>query len=159
MRIAVSGHRGLADDVTAFVQAGIRRELGRYADDGDLVGLSCLADGADQVFASLVLDLGGHLEVVVPAAEYREDLPDDAKPDYDELYAKADKIHTLDFIASTSTAHMAASELMVRMADRLIAVWDGQPARAFGGTADVVAYARQQAIPVTIIWPPGIRRR
>ena len=157
MRIAVSGHRGLAEDVTAFVQAGIRNELGKYG--SDFVGLSCLADGADQIFASLVLELGGHLEVVVPAAEYRDHLPDEVKPAYDELCAKADKIHALDFIESTSTAHMAASELMVRMADRLFAVWDGQPARAFGGTADVVAYARQRAIPVTIIWPPGAQRQ
>jgi hypothetical protein len=159
MRIAVTGHRGLADDVTAFVQAEIRKELNKYATDGHLVGLSCLADGADQIFASLILDLGGDLEAVVPAAEYRDDLPDEAKPDYDELYARASKIHTLDFISSTSTAHMAASELMVRRADRLFAVWDGQPARDFGGTADVVAYAQQRAIPVTVIWPPGVQRQ
>lgn len=32
-------------------------------------------------------------------------------------------------------------------ADELFAVWDGEPARAYGGTADVVAYARQYGTP------------
>ncbi len=35
---------------------------------------------------------------------------------------------------------------------------DGEPARAFGGTADVVAYAREICRPVTIIWPDGATR-
>jgi hypothetical protein len=39
---------------------------------------------------------------------------------------------------------MAPSRFVVDEADRLIAVWDGEPARAFGGTADVVAYAREK---------------
>jgi len=30
---------------------------------------------------------------------------------------------------------MAASELMLQHADQLWAVWDGQPARGYGGTA------------------------
>ena len=39
---------------------------------------------------------------------------------------------------------MAASKLMVDGIDELYAVWDGKPARAYGGTADVVAYAHAQ---------------
>jgi len=35
---------------------------------------------------------------------------------------------------------MAASAYMIDHADELWAVWDGQPARGYGGTADVVAY-------------------
>jgi len=50
---------------------------------------------------------------------------------------------------------MAASELMIDGADELYAVWDGKPARAYGGTADVVAYARKHGKPVRVIWPDG----
>ena len=39
------------------------------------MGLSCLADGAYQIFARAVVDLGGGLEVFVPAAQYRDGLP------------------------------------------------------------------------------------
>ncbi|WP_041624991.1 hypothetical protein [Stackebrandtia nassauensis] len=42
--------------------------------------------------------------------------------------------------------------------DQLIAVWDGQPARGYGGTADVVDYARDHGIDVTVIWPEGAKR-
>jgi hypothetical protein len=50
---------------------------------------------------------------------------------------------------------MAASQAMLEGADHLYAVWDGKPARGYGGTADVVADAKDRGIPVTIIWPPG----
>jgi hypothetical protein len=53
---------------------------------------------------------------------------------------------------------MAASKLMVDEADELYAVWDGKPARAYGGTADVVAYARDHDTPVQVIWPAGAAR-
>lgn len=41
---------------------------------------------------------------------------------------------------------------------RKFAVWDGQAARAYGGTADVVAYAREHGTPVQVIWPHGAER-
>jgi hypothetical protein len=156
--IAVSGHRGLTPEVTRFVDTAIRVKLAACAAEDGLVGLSCLADGADQIFATAVLDAGGVLEVVVPATEYREKLPDDAKSGYDELLARASAVHRLDRRESTAEAHMAASTLMVDRAHCLFAVWDGEPARSFGGTADVVAYAEQRGTPVTVIWPAGARR-
>jgi hypothetical protein len=53
---------------------------------------------------------------------------------------------------------MAASKLMIDTADELYAVWDGRPARGYGGTADVVAYAHELGKPVHIIWPAGAKR-
>jgi len=67
-------------------------------------------------------------------------------------------VHRLGFTDSTSEAHMAASEFMLRQAGELWAVWDGKPARGYGGTADVVACARDSGIPVQVIWPPGAHR-
>jgi hypothetical protein len=120
--------------------------------------LSCLADGADQIFARAVTDLGGTLEPVIPAAEYRAGLPADARPEYDELLALATAVRRLPFTQSSSESHMAASKLMADKADELYAVWDGKPARAYGGTADVVAYARERGLPVHVTWPDGAQR-
>jgi hypothetical protein len=39
--------------------------------------------------------------------------------------------------------------LMVDEADELYAVWDGKRARSYGGTADVVAYAREHGTALT----------
>jgi hypothetical protein len=155
-RVAVSGHRGLSCGVTRYVDQQIRKVLAEYLPD--LTGLSCLADGADQVFAIAVLDLGGSLEVVIPAQRYRDGLPDEAKPAYDTLFSRASHVHRVDYVESTSTAHQAASEKMVDLADLLLAVWDGLPSRGYGGTADVVAYAERQGKPVVVIWPPGAVR-
>ncbi len=155
-RVAISGHRGLPPATERLVEQALRAEL---ADNGQpLTGISCLADGADQLFARVVLDLGGAIEVVIPAAEYRDRLPEAAHAGYDALLARASAVHRCDFDESTSESHMAASEHMLTTADRLIAVWDGQPARGFGGTADVVDAARSRGLPVTVIWPDGAVR-
>ena len=77
---------------------------------------------------------------------------------YDDLLSHASKVHRLNLTESTSEAHMAASELMISMISELLAVWDQQPARGYGGTADVVAHARDQGRPVRIIWPHGASR-
>src|SRR5262249_50729788 len=71
---------------------------------------------------------------------------------------QATSVHRLDRIESTENAHMEASKVMLDHADRLFAVWDGKPARGYGGTADVVAEARDGGIPVTVIWPEGASR-
>lgn len=52
-----------ADSLPLIYQA-ITGTLALYAAD-DLTGISCLARGADSVFAQAVLDLGGKLEVLL----------------------------------------------------------------------------------------------
>lgn len=156
-RIAISGHRGLPAPTEALVEAALRETLERYA-PGELTGISCIADGADTLFANAVLSLGGRLEVVVPATEYRDGLPAEHHSVYDKLLGAAAAVHHLPFRESTSEAHMAASDRMLELAAELFAVWDGLPARGYGGTADVVASARQRGLPVVVVWPDGARR-
>jgi hypothetical protein len=155
-RIAVSGHRGLPAGTVSLIDAAVRLALGEMA--AAVTGLSCLADGADQIFARAVLDAGGQIEAVVPAMKYRDGLPAGARAEYDVLVARAVTVHRLAFTESTSESHLAASEQMVRLADELWAVWDGKPARGYGGTGDVVAFARGNGVPVRVIWPEGARR-
>ncbi len=146
-RIAISGHRGLPGPTVRMVDEAIRAVLAERA-----------PDEADQIFARAVTDLGGTLEVDIPAAEYREGLPTDSHPEYDDLFAQAAAVRRLPFTESTSESRMTASKLMVDEADELYAVWDGKPARAYGGTADVVAYAREHGTPIRVIWPDGAQR-
>jgi hypothetical protein len=100
----------------------------------------------------------GRLEVIVPAAQYRDGLPEAAHDGYDTLLSAASKVDRLGYVESTEQAYMAASQAMLVSADRLYAVWDGKPARGYGGTADVVAEVRNRAVPVTVIWPEGASR-
>jgi hypothetical protein len=121
--------------------------------------LTNLADGADQLFARAVLELGGALEVIVRAEQYRDGFPTEAsKRGYDELLVHAQRVERLSFTESTEESHMAASQVIVDRCDLLLAVWDGQPARGHGGTGDVVQYARERGVPVEVIWPKGASR-
>lgn len=156
-RLAVTGHRGLSEKTTALVDAALRSEIRKHA-AGPLIGLSCIADGADALFARAILDHGGALHVVVPAYKYRDGLPKDHHATYDALIAEAAEIIRIDHVESDSDAHMDASLRMLADADELLAVWDGQPARGHGGTADVVDAAREQGVPVMIVWPAGATR-
>ncbi|WP_255948852.1 hypothetical protein [Streptomyces odontomachi] len=157
MRLGITGHRGMP----ASSQELIRTELAKVVQEhnpSQLVGVSCIADGPDAWFAQEILAHGGRIEVVVPAEEYRAGLPEDHHAVYDELVEHSGKVHSTGMKASTSEAHQAGSELLVNLVDELVAVWDGLPARGYGGTADVVAYARQTGVPVRVIWPEGASR-
>ncbi|MGB3440813.1 MAG: hypothetical protein WBA97_18855 [Actinophytocola sp.] len=157
-RLATTGHRGLSAETATLVDAALREEVSKRAENGPLVGLSCIADGADALFARAILDHGGTLHVIVPAHRYRDGLPQEHHATYDALIAEAADTIRLDHIESDSKAHMDASLRMLTDADELLAVWDGQPARGYGGTADVVDAARNQGIPVTVVWPRGATR-
>lgn len=82
----------------------------------------------------------------------------EAQQEFDQLLAAAYRVTRLPYPESNPEAHMAASLVLVERSDLLLAVWDGQPARSFAGTADVVAYARQVKVPVHIVWPAGSAR-
>ncbi|AFR07065.1 MULTISPECIES: DNA-processing protein DprA [Nocardiopsis] len=156
IRIGITGHRNLAPEVSDHVAGLVREHLEPHGHA--MVGLSCLADGADSVFAEVVLEAGAPLEAVIPASGYREALPVEHHTLYDRLLAQAVLVHELPHTASEPRAHMAAGRLLVERSDRILAVWDGLPARGPGGTADVVAYARVLERPVTVLWPQGVRR-
>jgi hypothetical protein len=64
----------------------------------------------------------------------------------------------MPFTESTSESHMEASKAVIGQAGELVAVWDGQPVRGYGGTADVVAYASEHGTPVPMMWPHGAER-
>jgi hypothetical protein len=157
MRVGGTGHRLLHAGTARIVERALYERLARLPADV-LVGVSSLADGADQLFADAVLTLGGSLEVVLPAARYREALPAESHAAYDRLLARATAVERLDYEDSTSEAHMTAGRFVVHRADVLVAVWDGHPARGFGGTGDVVAYARERGVPVEVVWPRGAAR-
>ncbi|NIY67586.1 hypothetical protein [Streptomyces malaysiensis] len=156
MRLGITGHRGLPPETERLVRRALREEVAGHGPG--LVGVSCIADGPDAWFAELVLASGGRLEVVVPAEKYREGLPEEHHQTYDRLVQQAADIHRTGMVESDSRAHMAGSEILVGVVDELIAVWDGQPARGYGGTADVVAYAERTGVHARVIWPEGSAR-
>ncbi|WP_344151672.1 hypothetical protein [Kribbella yunnanensis] len=138
-----------------MVYEAIRVVLGGHA---DINGVTCLAKGADQIFAQAVLDSGGQLTVVLPSLNYREAKVKPANlARFDDLLSRADVVY-MPFDEAGRTAYMAASEELVSRSELLVAVWDGKPAGGYGGTADVVEHARTLGLPVHIVWPEGAER-
>lgn len=157
MRLGITGHRGLPAATERLVRDALLREIQRHTPD-ELVGVSCIADGPDAWMAQDVLEHGGQLEIVVPASGYRDSLPTEHHETYDALLRRAREVHATGLQTSNSQAHMAGSEILIGLVDELLAVWDGKPARGYGGTADVVAYAERTGVPVRVIWPEGATR-
>jgi hypothetical protein len=155
--VGMTGHQGLPPSTSELVAEALRSKLTVYAPN--LVGVTMLGPGADQLFARIVLELGGSVYVVVPAARYRDGFEEQSdREGYDELYARRSYFERLEHTESTERAHMDGGKVVVDRAHVLVAVWDGKPARGLGGTADVVAYARERGVPVEVIWPEGARR-
>nr|WP_202498460.1 hypothetical protein [Streptomyces sp. SID5469] len=138
------------------VLAGITGELRRHA---AVEALSCLAAGADQLFADLALDSGVPLTAVIPGMDYEAHLGgDEVQASYRRLLKSCTARVDLPVEPTHEEAYYAAGRWIVDHADRLVAVWDGQPARGLGGTADVVAYARRTGVPVRVLWSSGVLR-
>jgi hypothetical protein len=157
-RIGITGHSNLTVESAPWVADALRAELAAHAGDG-LVGVSCLARNADQLFARAVLELGGTLEVVLPAADYRSHKvkPDNAAA-FDDLIGQATMVRTLPFETANRDSYLAAGEHVLSTVELMVAVWDGQPADGHGGTGDVVERARALGLPVTVVWPTGAAR-
>ncbi|MFI5626046.1 hypothetical protein ACIA03_21450 [Nocardioides sp. NPDC051685] len=158
MKIGITGHSNLSATTETSVHKAVRDVLDLYSAEG-ITGVTCLAKGADQVFAQVVLEVGGDLVVVLPSPNYRDKKVKPANREkFDELLSRASEVAYQPFDVPNRDAYMAASEELVSRSDLVIAVWDGQPAAGHGGTADVVAYAREQGRDVVILWPDGAER-
>lgn len=139
-----------------MVAKELNRELQAFT---DLVGVCCLAAGADQIFATAVLSQGGRLHVVIPCSDYEASFAHaEELKSFSNLLAGAEERQQLDFNAPSEAAFMAAGQVVVEQSDSLIAVWDGARAAGFGGTGDVVRYAEQLGKPVIRVWPAGSSR-
>lgn len=157
MKIGLSGHQDIPQEAIAFVKQGISSIVSRLKDD--LVGVSSLAAGADQLFASTVLEYGGRLHIIIPSEGYETTFSEtDDLNRFRLLLKKADTVETLNYPEPSEEAFFAAGHRVVDNSDLLIAVWDGKPAEGRGGTADIVHYARSCGTNVEVIWPPGVAR-
>jgi len=156
--IGCTGHQALSAATRRHVAAAIAARI--VAVEDDLVGISSLAAGSDQVFSYAVLASGGRLHVVIPCTGYAETFDcDDSRRAFYQLLGLAHQVTELPYTEASEEAFMAAGREVADHCDVLLAVWDGQPAGGLGGTADVVAHAETRKTPVEIVWPEGSRRR
>lgn len=139
----------VVDSATAVV--GLERNA--FAEGSpQVLFVSPLADGADQMAAEVGIELGLRLHAILPfrRSEYRNDLKDDAaRQRFDALLAKAECVLELPGDRSHEfEAYVMTGRATVAHCDLLIAIWDGLPPRGRGGTAEVVELAIARGTPV-----------
>jgi len=107
--------------------------------------VSPIADGADQIAATLALELGWELQAIIPFSreQYRASLAsDDARDRFDALLERSACLLELPGDPDDSLdAYIMTGRATVAHCDVLIAVWDGKPPRGRGGTGEVVQLA------------------
>ncbi|WP_042804784.1 hypothetical protein, partial [Streptomyces sp. C] len=110
--VAVTGHVRIDPARTAAIADSLRAVLARSS-AGGLTGLSCLAEGADALFAELVLEAGGRLEVVLPSHDYRARM---VAPHYaahfDRLHDAAAAVTVLPYRQASARAYSAANRVL-----------------------------------------------
>ena len=131
--------------------------------------LSPLAEGADRVVARAVLDYpDARLDVVLPLTpeDYLEEFAaGESRKEFGDLLGRCRKPVPLrtrrirddrhdpgDQAELRRQAYRQASQYVVDHCDVLFAVWDGQPSRGRGGTAETIQYALDQNRPIIRVW-------
>ncbi len=151
--VGFSGHRQVANPEA--VAAAIERELAALKSHapGEWLGLSSVAEGGDQIFLKKVRAMGmsWHAILPLPKAEFSKDF---SAPDWaavEAMLSEAEHVRVITENGSREDAYLDCGMATVDGCDLLLAVWDGEPARGKGGTADIIAYAGLLGKPTIVI--------
>lgn len=142
MKVGITGHQniGTTDDV-AWVTGQLQGLIDKHA---DISGITSLAIGADQLYATLLVAGRKHFMVIVPCDNYEQTFsrPEDLAR-YTSLLGQASEVVRLPYDQPGEKAYWEAGKRVAESSDFIAAVWNGLPAQGLGGTADVVRYCRE----------------
>lgn len=159
----VTGHRDLPQKEWSRVKAALRREVEKAVTDGFTRFMSGFAEGVDQFFAEIVLELQKsnpalELVAVIPYQKRLDNLREKNRT-YEMLEACADVVVIRE--EYQPSVYSRRNRYMVEHSDRVIAVYDG---REKGGTAGTIRFTHMlrkelREIPVgEIILPDHLKR-
>jgi hypothetical protein len=158
LNIGVTGHRDLRPQDVATIEAHVRsfyQGLQESFPDLPLQLLTALAEGADQLAARVALSMGIPIVAVLPMeqSDYEKDFGSpEAVAEFRSFLVDAAQVITLPR-APASQAHgdpggkpareRQYAQLGIFVSNHcqvLLALWDGKPGTALGGTGQVVHY-------------------
>ena len=135
----VTGHRDLPQKEINRVKAALRKEIEKAVADGFTRFMSGFAEGVDQYFAEIVLEMRKsnpalELVAVIPYQKRLDNLRQ-KKRTYEMLEACVDVVVIREEYQPSVYSHR--NRYMVEHSDRVIAVYDG---REKGGTAGTIRF-------------------
>jgi len=151
--VGFSGHRQIADASGLARAIGAALESLRQQAQGEWLGLSSVAEGGDQLFVeqARALGLAWHAILPLPKAEFAKDFSPEEWSVVERTLEHAEHVRVITENGTREDAYLDCGMATVDGSDVLLAVWDGEPARGRGGTADVVSYARTLGKPLVLI--------
>jgi hypothetical protein len=153
--VGFTGHRKLGDPVRADAYIGKALSDLQQQAPGEWIGVSSVAMGSDVLFARRLLALGIEWQALLPLppTDFQKDFTAEQWPEVEALLAQAESITALGGEAEREEAYLDCGIETINACDVVIALWDGEPARGRGGTADIVTYARELGRPLIVIDP------
>jgi hypothetical protein len=152
MKAGITGHQDLGDQATiAWEKDTLARLMVEYKVSK---GFSCLAKGADQLFAAVLAEKSIPFTAVISCIGYEKTFDDQtARNDYLRFVQIAGECIELNFPYPSEQAFFAGGKKVVACSDIIFAVWNGKPAKGLGGTGDVVNFSKQEGKTVVHINP------
>ena len=151
--VGFTGHRQLDD--SAAIERSLREVMIslRAEPGGEWLALSSAAAGSDLIFARSALALGMGWEAVLPlpSVEFKNDFNEAEWREAEALLAQAEHVRVISERGVREDAYLDGGMETVNACDVLLAVWDGEPSRGRGGTAEIVAYAREMGRPIIVL--------
>lgn len=173
-RIGVSGHRlATISQSNRPLVAAIKTELQAIQQNhpGHAFEIwSPLAEGADRLVAELamqMLEARLHVPLPLPLDQYCEDFEHENDGEareslrhFQRLIAKAVAVFEVPLMERIEEPpthrqwqYASVGALILQRCDEMIFVWDGQPAKGFGGTGHMVEWQKSGQIPDRLGWP------
>jgi hypothetical protein len=140
MKVGFTGHQEIGPPLTVNWLSSVMLDAVR--DYGVTLGVTCLAAGADQLYAGLLCKQDIPYIAVVPSKDYEDTFSNkEHLENYKELLSHAQEVIKLRFPKPSELAFFEAGKEVVNCSEMIFAVWNGKPARGLGGTGDIVEYA------------------
>lgn len=154
--IGVTGHRYIEPEIVDEVRAAVQQALVEILElhpHCSVILLTALAEGADRLVARVGLDMEGVSVVAplpMPLNEYRRDFEDPlVLQEFEELLERVDHWYELPMVQNyrqldprnelqRPLCYRALAEYIARYSHYAIALWDGEPSRGGGSTAELV---------------------
>ena len=120
---------------------------------GILYGICSAAAGGDQLFAESCLELNIPLRILLPrpAEQFRADFDEAPWQRTVRIMENAISVEVTGRQEAQNEQYYDCGIQTVAESQLLVALWDGQPSRGFGGTQEIVSYARKTGHPVAWI--------